>query len=145
VRTSGTGKLEWIGWKDRHIFPPGAADPSYLFFRPFNVLGDFFGETKLLEWIRTNHLEMKKGSPCYREQLGFRDECLRELALSVSDSSDIILVPVNKEFLKLGDNLRCSLLRIGLSNVMYWALDIEAHDALVEGGHLSYFIPGILS
>lgn len=85
-----------------------------------------------------------KGAPCYREQLGFRDECLRELALSVAESNDIIIIPVNKGALGMGDNLRCSLLRIGLSNIMYWALDIEAHDALSEAGHLSYFIPGNL-
>jgi hypothetical protein len=144
VRSSGNGKLEWIGWKDRHIFPPGSSDPAYLFFMPFNVLGDFFGETKLLEWVKTNHFQMKKNAPCLREQLGFRDECLRELGSTVSESDDLIMIPVNKEFLPIAENLRCSLLRLGISNIMFWALDIEAHDTLVQAGHLSFFIPGFL-
>ena len=142
VRSSNDGNVEWIGWKDRHIFPPGASDPVYLFFRPFNVLGDFFGETKLLEWIRKNHLEQKKSRPCYQEQLGFRNECLRELGLSVAVSNELILIPINKAFLRLGNNLRCSLVRQGILNIMFWALDIEAHDTLLESGYLSYFIPG---
>ena len=139
VRTSKTGNLEWVGWKDRHIFPPGASDPTYLFFRPFNVLGDFFGETKLLEWIRINHLEFHKSAPCHKDQLGFREECLRELILPIAESNTVVMIPVNRDFLPIAANLRCSLHRLGITNIMHWSLDIQAHDSLLEGGKFKPF------
>ncbi|KAH9246349.1 hypothetical protein BASA81_016111 [Batrachochytrium salamandrivorans] len=41
------------------------------------------------------------------------------------------------------DNLRCSLLRAGMRNVLHWAIDIQTHDRLVAAGLMSFFMPGI--
>ncbi|KAI8922842.1 core-2/I-branching enzyme-domain-containing protein [Entophlyctis helioformis] len=133
----------WIGWSDRHIFGPASAmdDPEFLFLRPFNALGEFFGETKLLEWIRINHLNLDPRQTCYRDQLGYRDECIREIASTVADHNELILVPVNMAYMRIVDNLRCSLLRAGMRNVIHWAIDIQTHDKLIEAGLLSFFIP----
>lgn len=144
VRHGDNGKLEWIGWQDRHLFPPGSPDPAYLFIRPFNVFGDFFGETRLLDWIVTNHLDLKKGAQCTKDQLGYRDECLRELSLTLSEANELILVPVGSKYWSVVANLRCSLEKLGIFNIIHWALDLETHDRLVEEGHLSYFVQGFL-
>eukprot|EP00842_Homolaphlyctis_polyrhiza_P001241 jgi/Hompol1/2117/HPOL_002833-RA len=133
----------WIGWSDRHIFRPtyGQEDPEFLFLRPFNALGDFFGETKLLEWIRNNHLNVDSDQPCYRDQLGYRDRCLREVVSTVTDHDEIVVIPVNRAYLRLTDNLRCSLLHAGMRNILFWAFDIQTHDQLIEAGYLSIYIP----
>ncbi|KAH6579667.1 hypothetical protein BASA61_010099 [Batrachochytrium salamandrivorans] len=133
----------WIGWSDRHIFRPSQNEPEFLFLRPFNVLGEFFGETKLIEWIRVNHLTIDPKQPCYRDQLGYRDECLYEIVSTIADNNELILVPVNLAFMGMVDNLRCSLLRAGMRNVLHWAIDIQTHDRLVAAGLMSFFMPGI--
>ncbi|KAI8896370.1 nucleotide-diphospho-sugar transferase-domain-containing protein [Globomyces pollinis-pini] len=135
------GSASWIGWKDRYIFPPGSTDPQFLFLRPFNAYGDFFGETKLMEWIQTNHLDLSSGSSCQRDQLGYRDECIREIVSSVADGNELVVVPVNKAFLEIAANLRCSLHRVGIDSVLHWAMDVEAHDTLIAEGYTSYFVP----
>ncbi|KAH6561207.1 hypothetical protein BASA62_009984 [Batrachochytrium salamandrivorans] len=106
----------WIGWSDRHIFRPSQNEPEFLFLRPFNVLGEFFGETKLIEWIRVNHLTIDPKQPC------------------IATSWDIVM----NAFTRL-----CSLLRAGMRNVLHWAIDIQTHDRLVAAGLMSFFMPGI--
>jgi hypothetical protein len=140
-RTS-TGETDWIGWEDRHLFPTGSSDPSYLFLSPLNVLGDFFGETNLLEWIKENHLTVNKGSLCYKDQIGYRPECLRETLSLIAEGKSIILVPIDSKFLDIAENLRCSLKLIGISNIVFWALDVKAHEYLTSKNYFSYFISG---
>lgn len=154
-REPGNGATTWVGWPDRHIFPPGQTEPRYLFFRPFNALGTTYDEHKL-----RNHLEMLSGSECIVGQMGYREECLRAFAEKVAIDNHVVLVPVNKAFTSLASNLRCSLARIGWTNVLHWALDLETHgisyilckqsvshhhnvaEELLEAGHLSIFLPG---
>ena len=125
-REPGSGAV-WIGWADRHIFPPGEKEPRYLFFRPFNSKGNIYEESKLLRWVERNHLEMQKGNECLVSQISQRDECLRAFAEKVAIDNHIILVPVNKAYLALALNLRCSLLKLGMTNIIFFALDSEAH------------------
>ncbi|KAJ8325689.1 Xylosyltransferase 2 [Batrachochytrium dendrobatidis] len=133
----------WIGWSDRHIFRPSQTDPEFIFLRPFNVLGEFFGETKLIEWIRVNHLTIDPKQPCYRDQLGYRDECLEEIAATIAENNELILIPVNLDFIPVVENLRCSLLKFGMRNILHWAIDIQTHDKLIEAGFMSFFMPNI--
>ena len=126
-REPGSGATTWVGWADRHIFPPGQTEPRYLFFRPFNALGTTYDESKLVRWVGRNHLEMLSGSECIVGQMGTREECLRAFAEKVAIDNHVVLVPVNKAFLSLASNLRCSLARVGWTNVIHWALDSETH------------------
>ncbi|KAJ3318790.1 hypothetical protein HDV06_007041 [Boothiomyces sp. JEL0866] len=136
------GDYLWVGWQDKHLFPIGAKNPQYLFFRPFNALGDFFGETKLVDWIRDNHLDMNSDShaaACRIEHLGYRDECIYEI-VSQLDKNEIILVPVNRPFYEAAMNLRCSMESFGIHNVLFWSLDIETHEKITEEGYLSFYV-----
>jgi hypothetical protein len=133
----------WLGWKDRNLFPPGALDPPFLFIRPFNSLGNHYGETKLLEWIRQKHLDVSERAACHREQLGYRDECLREIVSTVADQNEVILIPVNTALYAVAMNLVCSLTRVDINNVVFWSLDIEVHERLVNEGHMSYVLPNL--
>ncbi|KAI8912866.1 nucleotide-diphospho-sugar transferase-domain-containing protein [Gorgonomyces haynaldii] len=141
VRTSKSGQLQWIGFKDRYIFPPGSEDPTYLFMGPFNSVGSYFGENKMVDWIEINHMQLTKAAPCRKEQLGFRDECIRELVLPTAENDDIILIALNSAYLKMASNLRCSLAKLGMKNVIHWALDEHAHETLMEEQLVSYFAP----
>jgi hypothetical protein len=133
----------WIGWKDRNLFPPGALDPPFLFIRPFNAFGNTYGETKLLEWIRQKHLDVSERAACRREQLGYRDECLREIVTNIASNNEIILIPVNTGMYAVAMNLLCSLRRSAITNVVFWALEIEAHERLVSDGHMSFVLPNL--
>jgi uncharacterized protein YneR len=132
---------KWIGWSDRNLFPAGSSNPPYLFIRPFNAYGEIFEEGKLRDWIQANHLDQPSKSACKMADLGTRDECLKELVGPVAEDGEIILIAVNKAMLSVAWNLRCSLLRNNINNVLYWALDAETHNLFLEKGHLSYFIP----
>ncbi|KAJ3257258.1 Xylosyltransferase 1 [Boothiomyces macroporosus] len=136
------GDYLWVGWQDKHLFPIGTKNPQYLFFRPFNALGDFFGETKLVDWIRDNHLDMNSATnaaACRIEHLGYRDECIYEI-VSQLDKNEIILIPVNRPFHEIAMNLRCSMEGFGISNVLFWSLDIETHEKITEEGYLSFYV-----
>ncbi|KAJ3275516.1 hypothetical protein HDV01_000343 [Terramyces sp. JEL0728] len=136
------GDYLWVGWQDKHLFPTGTKNPQYLFFRPFNALGDFFGETKLVDWVKDNHLNMNSNTntaACRIEHLGYRDECIYEI-VSQLDKVEIILVPVNRPFFDTAMNLRCSLERFGIKNVLFWSLDIETHEKITEEGKLSFYV-----
>ena len=132
---------KWIGWDDRNRFPPGSSNPSYLFVRPFNALGDFFGEGKLLDWIKENHLDGSTKSVCKVEELGSRPECLHDILKSNSIDNQIIVIPVSIEMLNVGLNLACSLAKNRIQNIIFWALDIEVHETLLEQKHVVYFNP----
>ena len=136
---------QWLGWKDKDLFPPGSSDPSYLFFRPFNALGDFFGEEKLKAWVKENHLDRSLLSACYPDELGLRDECIREIATTYSVGNQLVVVPIGFDEIKeAATNLKCSLLHLGIENVLYWALDSDTHKSLISNGYLSYFNPALL-
>ena len=134
---------KWIGWDDRNRFPPGSYNPSYLFIRPFNALGDFFGESKLLDWIKVNHLDGSAKSLCKIEELGMRDECFQDILKSVSSENQIIVIPVSAEMLAVALNLHCSLTRNRIHNIIFWALDIEAHETLLEKNYVAFFNSGL--
>jgi hypothetical protein len=133
----------WLGWKDRNLFPAGALNPAFLFIRPFNALGNHYGETKLLEWIRQKHLDISERAACQRDDLGYRDECLREIVSTIADQNEIILIPVNSALYSVAMNLMCSLIRIDQTNVVFWSLDIEVHERLVNEGYLSFVLPNL--
>ena len=135
----------WIGWSDRYIFNSlnKNLEAEFFFMRPFNALGEFFGETKLLEWIRVNHLEIDTSRTCYKEQLGYRDECISTIVSTVADKNTVILVPVNEFYMPMAANLRCSLRNLGIRNIVFWSIDIHTHDKLSQEGYISYFEPTI--
>lgn len=143
VRNPTTNARNWIGFEDFTIFPPSAEDPSYLFIWPFNSMGNAFDEQKLLEWIRINHWEENGTKTCYKEHLGSRDECLRELVGSYTTEKEIIIIPVDLTTFDVALNLRCNLVSEGVKNVLFWAIEHDTHEKLLELGHLSFHVPGI--
>jgi hypothetical protein len=133
----------WITWDDRESFPPGSSDPAFLFFRPFNALGKFYQEDKMLSWVEENHLNRSSVSTCLPSELGQRDECIREIVSEVAIDNTVVIVPVGISFLPLANNLRCSLQRVGIENIVHWALDKEAHLLLIERDYISFYNPEI--
>eukprot|EP00842_Homolaphlyctis_polyrhiza_P003002 jgi/Hompol1/3702/HPOL_000837-RA len=138
----------WLGYKDRHLFPPGESEPSFYFIRKINVLGNEFQEAKLLKWIEDNHMnapQITANSSCTIEDASVRIDCLREFASKIAINNEIVVIPVNRAFLTLAANLRCSMTRAGIKNLIYWSLDIEVHESLISRGTLSIFLPGFPS
>lgn len=123
------------------MFPPGSSDPPFFFFRPFNMYGTYFGENKLLAWVKENHLDRSVVKSCLAEELGTRDECIRELAADTAVNNAIILIPVWSKFMDIVANLRCSLTRQGIKNVVFWSFEAAVHKQIMSEGLLSYYNP----
>ncbi|KAL2918116.1 Xylosyltransferase 2 [Polyrhizophydium stewartii] len=135
----------WLGYLDRFLFPSGEPEPSFYFIRKFNYLGESFREQQLLEWINANHMTPRVNASCLLEDASVRIECLREFGSKIAQNNELIVVPVNHAFLMQASNLRCSLARAGINNVVYWSLSLEVHNNLLEKGSLSIFLPGFPS
>jgi hypothetical protein len=132
---------DWVGLSDKNLFPAGILEPQYLFLRPFNAVENNYDELLLKEWIMKNHLEYAPLSTCTKNDLGSRDECLRQI---ISDhpqhiiNEDMIMVPVDAQTINLAKNLKCSLQRHGMTNFIFWALDKPTGEKLLAAGHLVY-------
>jgi Nucleotide-diphospho-sugar transferase len=137
AREAGSGA--WCGWKDHEMFPPGSS--AFFFFRPFNLYGTYFGEDKLAIWVKQKHLDQSILKPCLVGELGSRDECLRELAAETAFNNGLILIPVGSKFIPMVANLRCSLTRQGIANIIFWSFEASVHKQVMAQGLLSYYDP----
>lgn len=141
--------------KERYLLPIDEEEPKYFFARKLNSTSN----VELTEWIRKNHLELTPFSPCSVEHLLTRPNCLTqfldEIALPtyrrlptfvnsklINDDKSVILIPTNTAVHSLTDNLECSLLKLGITNIVYWSLDPYTHQKLIEMGKISLFFAG---
>lgn len=149
LRFTGGAHPSWLGYKDRHLFPPDEVVPSFFFIRKLNSLGNLFGERELIDWIHTRHFGKKayggviSSGKCTVEQMSVRKECLKEIGSTVAVKGSIVIIPVNSPYLLTAKNLACSLARLGVKNVVYWALDLDVYETLLKQDKLAILMPGL--
>lgn len=150
LRFTGGAHPSWLGFKDRHLFPPGEPVPSFFFIRKFNSRGELFGERDLINWIQTYHFKKKKAidgpipsGKCTVEQMSVRKECFKEIGSTVAVKDSVVVIPVNLPFLAAAKNLMCSLARLGVNNVIFWALDLDVYELLLKQDKLAILMPGM--
>ena len=107
-----------------------------------NVFGDRLGESQLVDWIAKYHRKSPPITECLMEHASVLISCLKIYGSQIAQNNDLIILPVNEAFITKAANLRCSLSRVGLRNVVYWALDLGVHDRLLAKGKLSIYLPG---
>ena len=143
LRFSGAAHPSWLGYQDRHLFPPYEDDPSYFFIRKFNSVGNNFEEAKLIKWIEKFHYEDGPTPECNIQMMSVRKECLQQLGKDIAYNNQLIVVPVNVPFWKYAQNLQCSFSRLGIKNYVFWALDLEIYETLLSAGHMAVYLPGV--
>ncbi|KAI8903508.1 core-2/I-branching enzyme-domain-containing protein [Gorgonomyces haynaldii] len=132
----------WLGYPDRHLFPPFEPNPSFFFVRKFNILGRLFDEPKLVEWINKKHWNGPEHVICELEDASVLQSCFQQFADKIQRNKTLVVIPMNEAFLKVGLNLICTLEHFGFTNVVVWALDQQVHQHMIQNNHLSLFIPG---
>ena len=75
--------------------------------------------------------------------MSVQSACLKEIADDIAYKNSMIVIPVNTPYMKIVKNLVCSLSRLGIKNVMYWALDLDVYEALLEENKLAILMPGL--
>ena len=143
MRFSGSAHPSWLGFQDRHLFPPFEDDPSYFFIRKFNSVGNNFEEKKLINWIEKYHYDEGPPPECNIQMMSVRKECLKQIGSEIAYKNQIIVIPVNVPFWNYAQNLQCSLLKLGIKNVVYWALDLEIYETLLNAGSMTIYLPGV--
>lgn len=144
LRFTGGAHPAWLGYKDRYLFPANQPIPSFYFIRKLNSMGDMFGEQNLLAWIKSKHYQQQiKTGECTVEDMSVRMECLKEFGGRVAYKNGLIIVPINKPFSAIAKNMECSFSRLGIKNVLYWALDLDIYDSLLSAGKLAILLPGL--
>jgi hypothetical protein len=146
LRFNGGAHPTWLGYKDRHLFPPNEPSPSFFFIRKVNSLGNMFGEQKLVKWIKERHMfqgSKGKTTKCNVVQMSVRIECIQEIAGPIAFRNSLIVIPVSTPYLDFAMNLACSLKRLDITNVIYWALDLDVYETLLERAMLTILLPGL--
>ncbi|KAI8894641.1 core-2/I-branching enzyme-domain-containing protein [Globomyces pollinis-pini] len=143
LRFSGGAHPSWLGYPDRHLFPAYEPDPSFYFIRKMNTQGNIYEEKKLLKWIEDYHFKDLVPGACTIEQMSVRIECLKEFGDIIAVNNQLIIVPLNTPFSITTRNLICSLERLGIFNVLYWALDIPSYESLLTLNKPVIMLPGL--
>lgn len=144
LRFTNGAHPSWLGYKDRHLFPPFELEPSFFFIRKLNSLGDIFQEQKLISWIQDYHFnETDEVKICTIEMMSVRIDCLKEFADEIAFKGSVIIIPVNMPYITIANNLVCSLNLLGMKNIVYWALDLEVYEMLLQKGELVILLPGL--
>ncbi|KAJ3079214.1 hypothetical protein HK102_003948 [Quaeritorhiza haematococci] len=122
-------------------------ESPYFFLRKLNAVSGSRDERSLVDWIRENHLDPHPSRDCIVEHISYRPRCLRQFGLRIAQPTPngqghtLILIRANEMLLPVAHNLRCSLEKLGYSNVIFWALEPGAHERLLSQGFLSIFLP----
>ncbi|KAI9207406.1 core-2/I-branching enzyme-domain-containing protein [Polychytrium aggregatum] len=142
----GSPHPTWLSYTDRQHLNPNPlyfysnfTGFTYFFCRKFNALDSTKNQKKLLDWIDSNLFDPSNNSPCEPDQISFRRHCLLQALSKIAVNNQVIVIPTNKAFVKIALNLACSLARQGLYNIVFWSLDIQAHDTLLDKGYVSLF------
>ncbi|KAI9004807.1 nucleotide-diphospho-sugar transferase-domain-containing protein [Gaertneriomyces semiglobifer] len=70
-------------------------------------------------------------------------EYIRYLARTVAINDTLVLIPTNDKFVDQALNLECSLIRHNRPNILFWALDFDAHIQLRALGRRTYYNPAL--
>ncbi|KAJ3358871.1 hypothetical protein HDU91_005092 [Kappamyces sp. JEL0680] len=146
LRFTGGAHPSWLGYRDRHLFPHNEPVPSFFFIRKLNSMGNMFLEQKLIAWIKEKHMHQGstgKNTKCTVEQMSVRIECIQEIAGPIAFRNSLIVIPVNLPYLEIALNLACSLARLQIKNVIFWALDLDVYETLLDRGKLAVLLPGL--
>ena len=149
LRFTGGAHPAWLGYKDRHLFPANEPEPSFFFIRKLNSRGKLFGEKDLISWIHQTHFKKKSYgvsiSPgtCTVEKMSVRSECFKEIGSTIAVKDSVTIIPVNMPYLATAKNLACSLARLGVKNVIYWALDLDVYETLLKQDKIVILLPGL--
>jgi hypothetical protein len=137
----GGAHPSWLGYKDRYLFPPYESNPSFFFIRKFNVMGNMFEESKLVEWIENHHYKDEWDKQCRMELISVRPECLKRYVDQIQYKNTVIVIPINSKFPI--ENLKCALKRLEIKNVIWWALDLDMYELLLENQEMVINVPGL--
>jgi len=70
---------------------------------------------------------------------------LRYLVSGLASNQTVIIVPVNKGFIRLAINFNCRMRSLSVNNVLFWALDSSAADTLRDYEIPVYYNPTYFS
>lgn len=107
-----------------------------------NVLGNFFQEAKLVDWVQTKHFNNPEMTVCEMEYAAAVPKCLLYYAGQVAIDKEVIIIPINQENAYYAQNLICSLEANGITNIVFWSLDLVTHESFLERHVFSIYLTG---
>lgn len=80
---------------------------------------------------------------CTVEDMSTRVECIKEIGSKIAYKNALIVIPTNTPYLTTAKNLACTLARLGMRNVVFWALDLDVYETLLKQDKLAILLPGL--